>query len=148
MRTTPITAMESLSGIHSLEQAKRHDGDTLIPTGTHCSDYKAEATALEQVAPLVKKSPDTATRQIVFLTDCFPNIPKPKSATHAHLSKLFIDIAKLSSRRALQWIPGHYQIPGNEARIHSQNRKTQCYKTQQKRPLKRRRHTSRQQSGR
>ncbi|GFN95864.1 reverse transcriptase [Plakobranchus ocellatus] len=56
------------AGVH----IERLNGTTVthsFPMGTHCSNYKAEATALEYAASLVKNSPDTATSQIVFPTD-------------------------------------------------------------------------------
>ncbi|GFO34446.1 hypothetical protein PoB_006095100 [Plakobranchus ocellatus] len=61
-------------------------------TGTLYSNYKAEATALEDTTSLVKNSPHTATSQIVFLTEAKSvlqalqkgNSPTPLEATHRY----------------------------------------------------------------
>ncbi|GFO25067.1 hypothetical protein PoB_005157200 [Plakobranchus ocellatus] len=55
-------------GVH-IERPNRTMETHSFTTGMQCSDYKAEAITLEHAAPLVKNSSDTATSQIVLLTD-------------------------------------------------------------------------------
>ncbi|GFO01470.1 hypothetical protein PoB_002797500 [Plakobranchus ocellatus] len=72
--------------------------------GTHCStNYKAEATALERTASLVKITPDIATSQIVFLQtqSLLSKHYKTEKGNSFTPLELLLDIAKLSPRTVL-----------------------------------------------
>ncbi|GFO44742.1 hypothetical protein PoB_007124700 [Plakobranchus ocellatus] len=56
-------------------------------------------------------------------------------------------MTKLSQEQSYNGSLAIARFQGMKVQIHSQIMEAQCHKTQQKRPMKSRRHTSRQQSG-
>ena len=92
----------------------RHpNGETLTrstPTGSHCSNYKAEVQALALAAEMVKVS---ECRQVVFLTDALSVLEALTKGKEKELRDSLHELTK-THRVALQWIPAHCGIPGNE----------------------------------
>ena len=92
----------------------RHpNGETLTrstPTGTHCSNYKAEVQALTLAAEMVKVS---ECQQVVFLTDALSVLEALTKGKEKGLKDRLHELTK-THRVALQWIPAHCGIPGNE----------------------------------
>ena len=85
-----------------------------IPTGKHCNNYKAEVEALKLAAKMVKDSTTDEYRQVVFLTDSASVLDALDNGGEHELRKSLIELAD-KNRVALQWIPSHCGIPGNEA---------------------------------
>ena len=80
-----------------------------IPTGLHCTNYRAEVEALVHAANTIKEAAHPCS-QVVLLTDAksvleaASNLPQLQGALH--------DIT--CTRLVLQWIPSHCGIRGNE----------------------------------
>jgi ribonuclease HI len=83
-----------------------------VSTGVHCSIYRAESeailTAISKVEDLVDES-----SCVVFLTDSLSVI---QALTNRKLPQLARALHQLNTacRVAIQWIPAHCGIPGNE----------------------------------
>ena len=89
------------------------NGETITrstPTGTYCSNYKAEVQALTLAAEMVKESD---YQQVVFLTDARSVLEALAEGKERGLRDRLHDLAE-THRVALQWIPAHCGIPGNE----------------------------------
>ena len=82
-----------------------------IPTGLHCTNYKAEEEALIHAANLISSRVDSDT-QVVFLTDALSVLQAMTNNKLPQLEKALHDIKCL--RTVLQWIPSHCGIAGNE----------------------------------
>ena len=99
------------------------DGTTLersFPTGKHSSNYKAEATALEEAADILS-SPKSHEQNVVFLTDAKSVLQKLLNAKNKDQSKLKKNLHQLTTtakRVCLQWVPGHCNLFGNEKADH------------------------------
>ena len=85
-----------------------------IPTGKHCNNYKAEVEALKLAVRMAKNSSTDEYSQFVFLTDAASVLDSLTSGKEQELRNLLKDLAD-TNRVALQWIPSHCGIPGNEA---------------------------------
>ena len=85
-----------------------------IPTGAHCSNYKAEVQALLKAVQMVENSTRREYRQVVFLTDALSVLESLNSGGEPELTDSLKSLAE-THRVALQWIPAHCGIPGNEA---------------------------------
>ena len=85
-----------------------------IPTGIHCSNYKAEVQALKLAVQMVKDNSRGEYRQVVFLTDALSVLEALANGGEQELSDSLKSLAE-THRVALQWIPAHCGIPGNEA---------------------------------
>ena len=88
-----------------------HEETISKPTGTHCSNFKAETEALLTAANEVKKLIDNDC-QIVFLTDSKSALEALQSGKLPKLQEALDEIN--CSRIVLQWIPAHCGIAGNE----------------------------------
>jgi len=82
-----------------------------LPTGLHCTNYKAEVEALIQAAHTIAMRADRTT-QVVFLTDALSVLQAYNSDRLPSLKKALNNINSL--RTVLQWIPSHCGIEGNE----------------------------------
>jgi len=82
-----------------------------VPTGLHCTNYKAEVEALIHAANIIsgKTDPDS---QVVFLTDALSVLQAANNNKLPDLEEALLDIQCL--RSVLQWIPSHCGIDGNE----------------------------------
>ncbi|CAC5403315.1 unnamed protein product [Mytilus coruscus] len=81
-----------------------------IPSGLHCSNYKAEEDALTHAAHSIKNKIDNTT-QVVFLTDAFSVLQALKNDKLPQLQQaLYIKSLTI----VLQWIPSHFGVWGNE----------------------------------
>ena len=85
-----------------------------IPTGINCSNYKAEVQALLTAVQMVKASSRREYGQVVFLTDALSVLEALKSGGEPELTDSLKSLAE-TYRVAIQWIPAHCGIPGNEA---------------------------------
>jgi ribonuclease HI len=81
-----------------------------IPTGLHCSNYKAEDEALTNAANYIKERAENT--QVVFLTDALSVIQALNNNKLPQLERAFYSIKSLKT--AIQWIPSHCGINGNE----------------------------------
>ena len=85
-----------------------------LPTGRYCSNYAAESKALKRAADEIANSnPDC--KQVVFFTDAMSVLQALQSNSEGldHLTDLLSQVSK-SMRTALQWVPSHCGLPGNE----------------------------------
>ena len=80
------------------------------PTGTNCSTYKAEVEALKLAIDMIAGIEET---QVVFLTDTCSMLYAMDTEKERELTNKLADLNK-QKKVALQWIPAHYGIPGNE----------------------------------
>ena len=85
-----------------------------VPTGTHCSNYKAEVQALLTASRMVKNTSRRECKQVVFLTDALSVLEALNSGGEPELADSLKSLTE-THRVALQWIPAHCGIPGNEA---------------------------------
>ena len=95
------------------------DGSTeshSIPTGSHSSNYKAEAKALEAATLILLNHPNPLPNT-VFLTDAISvlqALKNPQQASIHNLIALLSDLNTKTQNTVLQWVPGHCNIAGNE----------------------------------
>ena len=85
-----------------------------IPTGINCSNYRAEVQALLTAIQMVKTSTRREYRQVAFLTDALSVLEALNNGGEPELTDSLMSLAK-THRVAIQWIPAHCGIPGNEA---------------------------------
>ena len=85
------------------------------PTGQFSTNYKAEAEAIIQGVRLVKESPHTSCK-IVFLSDAKSVLQAVGTNKDKNLNELLHELTSLAQTHtvALQWIPSHCGIAGNE----------------------------------
>ena len=82
-----------------------------VPTGLHCTNYKAEIEALIHAATIISRNGDF-DYQVVFLTDARSVL---EAASEHKLPQLQQALQKIKCpRQILQWIPSHCGIAGNE----------------------------------
>ncbi|VDI60876.1 Hypothetical predicted protein [Mytilus galloprovincialis] len=82
-----------------------------IPTGLHCSNYKAEEEAITHAAhSILNKIDDTS--QVVFLTDALSVLQALKNDKLPQLQQALYNIKSLTT--VIQWIPSHCGVWGNE----------------------------------
>ena len=91
------------------------EGQTIkkgFPTGKHCTNYTAEEEAIKHATVAVEEL-DTDCNQVVFLTDALSVL---QALEGDKLPQLMQNLQKLQKRKrvALQWIPAHCGITGNE----------------------------------
>ena len=82
-----------------------------VPTGLHCTNYRAEVEALVHAAITIKETAQ-ANSQVVFLTDAKSVLEAAGANKLPHLEEALQDIP--CTRLVLQWIPSHCGIRGNE----------------------------------
>lgn len=84
-----------------------------IPTGLHCSNYKAEEEALLHAANYIINNAEAHENiQVVFLTDALSVL---QALTNNKLPQLERTIYSIKSlKTVVQWIPSHCGIIGNE----------------------------------
>ena len=87
------------------------------PTGIHCSNYRAEVEALRMAVGMVKDDPSNNSDQVVFMTDALSVLEALVEGKEQKLMSCLKDLS-LTHRVALQWIPAHCGIPGNEKADH------------------------------
>ena len=88
-----------------------------FPTGATCSNYKAEAEALIVALNLIKSTLNSKTMKFVLLSDAKSVLQALNNQGHQSFPKvnqLLAEVASVSARLVLQWIPGHCHIKGNE----------------------------------
>ena len=82
-----------------------------IPTGLHCTNFKAEVEALVHAANIISES-SSPDMQVVFLTDAQSVL---KTNIDNELPTLNEALRNIRCHRVvLQWIPSHCGITGNE----------------------------------
>ena len=92
------------------------DGTTVTrstSTGMHCSNYKAEVKALILAVEMIKDNSWRECRQVVFQTDALSVLEALVKGGERELAESLNTLAE-THRVALQWIPAHCGIPGNE----------------------------------
>ena len=82
-----------------------------IPTGQHCTNYKAEAEALVHAANIIRDVTDPQS-QLVFLTDAMSVLQAVTADKLPRLREAMEGIPCL--RIKLQWVPSHCGVLGNE----------------------------------
>nr|KAG5700272.1 hypothetical protein BaRGS_022899 [Batillaria attramentaria]KAG5710737.1 hypothetical protein BaRGS_035139 [Batillaria attramentaria] len=82
-----------------------------VPTGLHCTNYRAEVEALVQAATTIKETAQ-ANSQVVFLTDAKSVLEAASANKLPRLQETLHDIT--CTRLVLQWIPSHCGIRGND----------------------------------
>ena len=112
----------------SAEQATRNGGagifiqypdgskDTLtFATGIHSTNYKSEAVAIEKGASYLENK-QLPPQKIVFLSDALSVVDALKQNRHKDLNNLAQTIVNIceSHEIAIQWIPSHCGLYGNE----------------------------------
>ena len=100
------------AGVH----IKTPEGHTItagIPTGKHCTNYTAEVAALLHAAALVCDVQSDCS-QVVFLSDAKSVLEALAGDKLPHLMEKLQDVS-MHRRVALQWVPAHCGVPGNEA---------------------------------
>ena len=88
-----------------------------FPTGATCSNYKAEAEALIVAPNLIKSTPNSKNMKCVLLSDAKSVRQALNNKEHQsfpNVNQLLAEVASVSARLVLQWIPGHCYIKGNE----------------------------------
>ena len=82
-----------------------------IPTGLHCTNYRAEEEALIHAANIISSRVSQDT-QVVFLTDALSVLQAVNTNSLPQLEEALNKIKCL--RIVLQWIPSHCGVEGNE----------------------------------
>ena len=82
-----------------------------VPTGRHCTNYRAETEALTHAANIIRDAVD-AQSQVVFLTDAMSVLQAITAGKLPRLREVIEDIP--CTRIMLQWIPSHCGVLGNE----------------------------------
>ena len=100
------------AGVH-LKYPEGHIETAKLPTGKYCSNYGAEVQALMQATSMIIDS-ENECKQAVLLTDSLSALEALAGDKLPQLMMRLQEAAK-SRRVALQWIPAHCGIPGNEA---------------------------------
>ena len=96
------------------------DGSTTsdaFPTGATCSNYKAEAEALIVALDLIKSTPNSKTMKFVLLSDAksvLQALNNEGLQSFPKVNQRLAEVARVSARLVLQWIPGHCYIKGNK----------------------------------
>ena len=83
-----------------------------VATGKHCTNYKAEVEAIMQALTIIKESTEDCS-QVIILTDALSVLEALLNCKLPSLSRILGQLCN-TRRMALQWIPAHCGIPGNE----------------------------------
>ncbi|XP_045161045.2 uncharacterized protein LOC123525949 [Mercenaria mercenaria] len=83
-----------------------------IPTGRHCTNYRAEVEAIKQAIILIEESPESCTNVVIF-TDALSVLQALENSKQTSISRALFSLCK-TRVVSLQWIPAHCGVPGNE----------------------------------
>ena len=92
-----------------------HTSSRSLPAGAHSSNYRAELTALKEAARMIKAD-QHPPNHVVFLTDCksaIQSLLSPNEQLERETQHILCDLSK-SAHIAVQWIPAHCDVAGNE----------------------------------
>ena len=81
-------------------------------TGNHCTNYSAEVQALKLAATMVNSS-NSDCQQMSFFTDAMSVLQALSANRETDLYKKLQEVSR-NRRVALQWVPAHCGIQGNE----------------------------------
>ena len=87
-----------------------------MPTGVHCSNFKAEAKAIEEALHMLEPL-TTMESKVVILSDArsvLQTLENPRATEISALLRKLAEIMRGVTTLTLQWIPGHSDISGNE----------------------------------
>ncbi|BFZ07875.1 hypothetical protein BsWGS_10914 [Bradybaena similaris] len=100
------------AGIYILYPENQQRETRYAPTGKYCSNFSAEAQAIEQAAGMIYSSNSDCSQAVIF-TDALAVLQALKSGKLSHLRSV---LDKVSERYkvTLQWVPLHCGVPGNE----------------------------------
>ena len=105
------------SGVY-IEMPDGKTTESSIPTGTHCSNYRAELEAImEALTILGRITPSIPQAKAVILSDSRSALEKLevlRGAERQQLAKGFKNAVQNTQSLVLQWIPAHCGIEGNE----------------------------------
>ena len=93
--------------------------ESSIPTGTHCSNYKAELEAIKEaliILLLERITPSIPKAGAVLLSDSRSVLEKLEYSgeERQYLAKCLGNVVRNTESLVLQWIPAHCRIEGNE----------------------------------
>ncbi|RUS71960.1 hypothetical protein EGW08_020273 [Elysia chlorotica] len=112
-----------LLSYHTLQSVELREGDqetieSSIPTGTHCSNYKAELEAIKEALTILERiTPSIPKARAVLLSDSRSVLEKLedlKGEERQYLAKCLGNVIRNTESLVLQWIPAHCRIEGNE----------------------------------
>ncbi|KAK3764902.1 hypothetical protein RRG08_025423 [Elysia crispata] len=105
------------SGVY-IEMPDGKTTESSIPTGIHCSNYRAELEAImEALTILGRITPSIPQAKAVILSDSRSVLEKLevlRGAERQQLAKGFKNVVQNTQSLVLQWIPAHCGIEGNE----------------------------------
>ena len=87
------------------------------PTGSYSSNYRAEADAILEACTILSNHNQIKDHRVVFLTDArsvLQALDNPRDTQFTDLINKLNQIGNLARQAALQWIPGHCGINGND----------------------------------
>ena len=94
------------------------DEETLIPVanGRFSTNFRAEAEAMRIAAAHVREHKDKAKEQVVIFSDAQSVLSALKDSRRKEMNELASTLADIATQvyLALQWIPAHCGIHGNE----------------------------------
>ena len=105
------------SGVY-IEMPDQKTIESSIPTGTHCSNYKAELEAIKEALIILERiTPSIPKARAVLLSDSRSVLEKledSKGEERQYLAKCLGNVVRNTENLVLQWIPAHCRIEGNE----------------------------------
>ncbi|RUS76474.1 hypothetical protein EGW08_015758 [Elysia chlorotica] len=105
------------SGVY-IEMPNQETIEISIPTGTHCSNYKAELEAIKEALTILERiTPSIPKARAVLLSDSRSVLEKLedlKGEERQYLAKCLGNVVRNTESLVLQWIPAHCRIEGNE----------------------------------
>ena len=109
-------------GAGILIKLKTMEEEISLPTGRYSSNFRAEATALQEAAKRLARGRRKAKKNIVIFTDALSVLEALKNPRSEDLDPLTLcpdhsfehTLHPQQEGRAVQWIPAHCNIRGNE----------------------------------
>ena len=105
------------SGVY-IEMSDQKTIESSIPTGTHCSNYKAELEAIKEALIIPERiTPSIPKARAVLLSDSRSVLEKLedlKGEERQYLAMCLGNVVRNTESLVLQWIPAHCRIEGNE----------------------------------
>ncbi|XP_053398058.1 uncharacterized protein LOC128556571 [Mercenaria mercenaria] len=98
-------------GIFILYTSGRSETNS-IPTGRHCTNYRAKVEAIKQAIKLTEESPESCPNVVIF-TDALSVLQALVNSKQSSISRALFSLCK-TRVVSLQWIPAHCGVPGNE----------------------------------